>query len=291
MSAYFGSGDLYSQARENQSKKRDGGGTAAAVSLGSYATSRNNTSDASEYVAMPNTQHYYSTADTYGSINPADPSYGMWNVGLTKTDAVGALGYDSIVSPAQRAWMKQVAEAIHPLKGAKSLWEEAVAAAQLSAQMGEYKTPFAILQDLYGSGAQAGAGDGSSSSSYGGYGGYGGGGYSSGGGGTTTVNLMNEEDARAVVNTLSTQMLGRTVSEKEFQGYYKGLLQMQRKNPQEVSYGDDGTVEVTAPVGADGLRYGLEEDMRNTKAFVTNQVGTQALGLLQQYIESRRVSG
>lgn len=126
--------------------------------------------------------------------------------------------------------------------------------------------------------------DGSDDDSSGG-GGYGGGGF---GGGGSTTSLMNEEDARAVVNALSSQMLGRTVSDKEFKRYYETILDLQRSNPQKVVETGDGA-EVTDPIGMDGLRYNLEEDMRGTKDYVTNAISTQAIGLLEQYIQSRRV--
>jgi hypothetical protein len=100
---------------------------------------------------------------------------------------------------------------------------------------------------------------------------------------------MNEEDARAVVNNLANQMLGRTVSDKEFKMYYQNLLQLQRENPQTVEFTDDGGTEVMSPIGSDGLRYNLEEQMRNTEDFVTNTVGQQGMAMMEQYIASRRL--
>lgn len=127
-----------------------------------------------------------------------------------------------------------------------------------------------------------------SASSGGGYGSYGGG-FGGGGGGGPQVNLMNENDARAVVNNLASQMLGRTVSDKEFQTYYKNLLQLQKDNPTTVEYGADGSTTVNESIGQAGLQYNLEEQMRNTEDFVTNAIGTQSLDFLEQYIASRRV--
>ena len=94
-----------------------------------------------------------------------------------------------------------------------------------------------------------------------------------------------------MVNSLAAEMLGRTVNEKEFQQYYKSLLALQRKNPSTVTVDDAGNTVVQDPVGADGLRYNLEEQMRNTEDFVTNAVGTQALDFLESYIQTRRVNG
>lgn len=122
--------------------------------------------------------------------------------------------------------------------------------------------------------------------SSGGGGGFGGGG---GGGGDTSVNLMNVNDARAVINAMASQMLGRTVTEKEFQSYYKTLLQLQKDNPQVVTMGEDGTVEVSQSIGNEGLQYALEAEMRQDEDFAINSVGTQAMGLLQEFVQSRMV--
>lgn len=131
--------------------------------------------------------------------------------------------------------------------------------------------------------------DESSGSSFGG-GGFGGGGFGGGGGGAGQINLMNESDARAVVNSLASEMLGRTVSEGEFRQYYKSLLDLQKKNPSTVEVDAEGNTVVNEAIGADGLRYNLEEQMRNTEDFVTNSIGTQALDLLESYLNDRRIA-
>lgn len=135
------------------------------------------------------------------------------------------------------------------------------------------------------------AGNRYESGSSGGGGSYGGGGGFGGGGGAGQINLMNEEDARAVVNSLASQMLGRTVNEKEFQQYYKSILSLQKANPSTVTVDEAGNTVVQDPMGVEGMRFNLEEQMRNTEDFVTNTVGTQAMGLLEKYIQSRRIGG
>lgn len=121
----------------------------------------------------------------------------------------------------------------------------------------------------------------------GGGGGGGGGSWGGGGGGAGQINLMNENDARAVVNSLASQMLGRTVSEKEFKSYYDSLLKLQKENPSTVTFDEDGNTVVEQPIGSEGLQYNLEQQMRNTEDFVTNSIGTQALDLLEAYIAKR----
>lgn len=167
----------------------------------------------------------------------------------------------------------------------------------MATRAGYYRDPYILLLEDIGTGAMpkwllhgeddpdfmAGASGGG-----GGYG-YGGGGFGGGGGGGPQINLMNENDARAVVNNLANQMLGRTVSDKEFKMYYDNLLQLQKDNPQTVEYGDDGSATVYESIGPDGIRYNLEEQMRNTEDFVTNVVGQQGMAMMEQYIASRRL--
>lgn len=140
--------------------------------------------------------------------------------------------------------------------------------------MGDIQSGYMPMEILGGPGALDDSGGG----------GYGGGG---GGGGGGQVNLMNENDARAVVNSIASPLLGRTVTEKEFQRYYKDILQLQRDNPSTIEFGDDGTQTVNQSIGAEGIGYNIEEQMRNTEDFVTNSIGTQALDLLEAYIAKR----
>lgn len=240
------------------------------------------------WVPMANPNWYYSAADAYGRANPSDPTYGMWNYALdSKAAGEDAYNDDYIVSPYMKQMLEAYAKTIHFSKTGPGVWEDAVAASMSKSQRGEYVTPLSIvmgwLQEWQTNFRPES--DGGSSGYYGGGGGFG------GGGGGGQINLMNEEDARAVVNSLASQMLGRTVNEKEFQQYYKSLLSLQKENPSSVSFDDAGNTVVQDPIGSEGLRYNLEEQMRNTEDFVTNSVGTQAIGLLEQYIQSRRVSG
>lgn len=241
----------------------------------------------SGWIPMPNPNFYYSSADSYGTANPADPASGMWNYAIdSKQGGIDAYDDDYIVSPYLKQMLEVYAKTIHFSKTGTGVWEDAVAASMSKSQRGEYVTPLSIalgwLEEWQTNFKPEDDGGGSGS--------YGGGGFG-GGGGAGQINLMNEEDARAVVNSLASQMLGRTVNEKEFQQYYKSLLSLQRANPSSVSVDDAGNTVVQDPMGAEGLRYNLEEQMRNTEDFVTNSVGTQAIGLLEKYIQSRRIGG
>jgi hypothetical protein len=236
-------------------------------------------------IPMPNMGWRYSAADAYSQKNPADPGSFMWNWGVESIEEAVAMYEDpAIVSPYLATVMDLYAKSIHPMKNGSTVWEEAVRASKSASMRGEYITPKDIVMGWLDEWKKDGGDTGSS-----GGGGYGGGGFGGGGGGGPQVNLMNEEDARAVVNNLANQMLGRTVSDKEFKMYYQNLLQLQRENPQTVEFTDDGGTEVMSPIGSDGLRYNLEEQMRNTEDFVTNTVGQQGMAMMEQYIASRRL--
>ena len=265
------------------------------------AAAYGNASTAGGVVSMPNTAWYYSAADAYGinGQNPADPRSGIalgrdengvmqyqpiWNWGVD-SKAAGEDLFDEAagITPYQKAIMREYAKSIHPSGTESGVWEDAVAASMSLSQRGIFKTPLSIVNEWLLEWQDAGGGPGGSSGGGGGFGG----GFGGGGGGGPQINLMNENDARAVVNSLASAMIGRTVSEKEFQGYYSDILKLQKENPTTVEFGDDGTQTVNQSIGAEGIRYNLEEQMRNTEDFVTTSIGTQGLDMLEAYIAKR----
>lgn len=136
---------------------------------------------------------------------------------------------------------------------------------------------------------------GSSSS---GGGSYGGGGYGGGGGGgatSMTINLSNKEDARAVIDQLAFQMVGRNVTDVEFNQYYKALLKAERRNPQTVSVSTDENGNpvqtVEGGLGAEGRTQLLKEQVAKSQGYAEYQVGSTALNLMANYLRERGVFG
>jgi hypothetical protein len=133
--------------------------------------------------------------------------------------------------------------------------------------------------------------DGGGSYSYGGGGGYGGGGY--GGASVGSVNLTNPEDARAVINQLAVQMLGRTVSDREFKQYYQALNELEMSSPQTVRMDVDdkgNPVQVVeGGLGAEGRTALLQEQLRTAKDFNEQTIGSQAVDLMGKYLQERGV--
>lgn len=210
-----------------------------------------------------------------------------------KVDQAEAVGRFRLLPQWQQQAWANAAEALGGgTRTAESTYAKYVEISGYLSARGISKDPLdLLLEDTESGYMPKGLLDGNFDDGSGGGGGFYGGGGGFGGGGAGQINLMNEQDARAVVNSLAAEMLGRTVNEKEFQQYYKSLLALQRKNPSTVTVDDAGNTVVQDPVGADGLRYNLEEQMRNTEDFVTNAVGTQALDFLESYIQTRRVNG
>jgi hypothetical protein len=199
-------------------------------------------------VSFPNLSWYYSSADVYGSQDPADPrstlNQGvegegvggpspMWNFGLAPSEAEKAYDDDTLVPPGLREILDAVAKSIHPMKGGRSLWEESVAASALASQRGEYVSPYSIIRNRYLSGSEPEAqGDGSSSYTSGG-GGYGGG----GGGGATSerIDLASPTQAQALLTQFMQASVGRNPKANEVSKFLDLLQEYQRNNPTVVS--------------------------------------------------------
>jgi hypothetical protein len=236
-------------------------------------------------VSMPNLGWYYSSADAYSANNPNSPFVGAWNYGMSSTEAVDAYYNDAFVPPNLRSWLDAVAYQINPLKKGASLWEEAVRASALSSQRGEFRTPFEILNELYGSyGSDKVDTSGGSS-------GYGGGGF--GGGSSSTVNLSNPEDARAVIDQLALKMIGRNVSDREFKEYYKTLTQAEMSNPStarmDVDKKGNPVQVVEEGLGPEGRTAVMQESLRGNQAYNEYTLGSQAVNLMSQYLQERGI--
>jgi hypothetical protein len=222
-----------------------------------------------------------------------DQVLGVTDVAYTKMTQEDAVNNFNELPWYQRDIFARAAEALGGgNRSAQSTYESYVERSGLASRKGLNMDPYHILLEdiargampkwlLHGEDDPDFMGGGGS----GGGGGFGGG----GGGGDTRIDLMNEQDARAVVNSLASQMLGRTVDDKEFQKYYKSILELQKENPSTVEVGADGTVTAQQSIGNEGLKYNLEEQMRQTGDFVDTAIGTQGLALLEQFIQKRSI--
>jgi hypothetical protein len=214
------------------------------------------------------------------------------DVGYTKMTQEDAVNQFNELPWYQRDIFARAAEALGGgNRNAQSTYASYVERSGLASRKGLNMDPYHILLEDIASGAMPKwLLHGEDDPDYMGGGGGGGGGFGGGGGaGGDRIDLMNEQDARAVVNSLANQMLGRTVSDSEFKKYYDSILELQKTNPSSIEVGDDGTVTAQQAIGSEGLKYNLEEQMRQTGDFVDTAIGTQGLALLEQFIQKRSI--
>lgn len=186
---------------------------------------------------------------------------------------------------------------------AGAMFKRMLAESKMLASQGIFRSPVEILYDKVDAGVlnMSGPGsDGTGSSSSGGStyyggGGYGGGGYGGGGGGASvgTVNLSNPEDARAVINNLALQMIGRTVTDREFKTYYKELNKAEMANPATVRMDVDkkgNPVQVVeAGIGAEGRTAAMQESLRGNESYNEFTLGSEAVNLMSRYLQERGI--
>ena len=181
-----------------------------------------------------------------------------------------------------------VAQARGGMSNVNSIFDEYAARSAYETGFGRNYSPTDLLLADLADGRVTLGDDGS-----GGGGGYygGGGGFGGGGGSVGSVNLTNPEDARAVINQLSLQMLGRTVTDREFKTYYKSLTELEMSSPQTVrmDVDDEGNpVQVVeGGLGAEGRTAALQESLRDSKDYNEYTIGSQSADLMMQYLQKR----
>lgn len=183
-----------------------------------------------------------------------------------------------------------VAQARGGMSNVNSVFDEYAARSAYETGFGRNYSPTDLLLADLADGRVTLGEDGSSSGG-GGY--YGGGGGYGGGGSVGSVNLTNPDDARAVINQMALQMLGRTVTEREFKQYYKSLTELEMSKPQTVRMdvdADGNPVQVVeGGLGAEGRTAALEESLRGAKDFNEYTIGSQSVNLMTQYLQERGV--
>lgn len=185
-------------------------------------------------VAYPNFGYYVSSGDAYGGRNPADPSLGAWNVGLTKDDAL-AMWDSGDFSPELIAYLDAVAYEQHPMKKGKTLWKEAVDAAYAVNNRGDFRTAWSLLSSKYLDSSPEQTtpdGDPGSYPTGSGSGSYGGG----GGGGGGSVSLTNPTSARGLLMQTMQSVLGRNPTNDEYKTFLQVLNEAEMANPNTASF-------------------------------------------------------
>lgn len=157
---------------------------------------------------------FVNTTTPEGVANASDYNSPTYNYTSSSTNAASEFGSgEGYMSGDMSKWINQVAKGIHPLKTGKTLWEDAVAASKsLWENHGVRKTPYQIVAE-WAQDVEPKGGDGD---------GRGGSGYGSGSGGLGTP-TPNPDEIRRAMDSVSMNLIGRTLSDKEFSRYYTGF--------------------------------------------------------------------
>lgn len=215
--------------------------------------------------------------------------------------------------------LEALARTKHSNSTGGSMWDAFTKQSLFLADSGIIKSPYDLAAEWAADGGgvywearglpNPGMGDGGGGGGGGYYGGgggyYGGGGYSGGGGGgsgdgqtqrATRFDLSNEEDARAVIDTLAMQMLGRNVTDNEFSRFYSQLVSLERANPTKVkaTTNEDGSVTETVTeqgLSAEARTKALRDMLKGSDDYAEYTIGTTALGLMANYLRAKGVFG
>lgn len=159
------------------------------------------------------------TSSLQGIANASDTTSGLSPTWMTERpmsadDIVGEFG---ALPNATRDALDRLAKAIDYRGTGASLWAKAVATSQTLLARGVRMAPMAIIQGWVADGT--GTPDPPS----------GGGGY--GGGGAMAPQPADSTSIRRAMDQVSTGLLGRTLSDKEFNAYYKSYTSVFAGNP------------------------------------------------------------
>lgn len=206
---------------QGQTGQQSGG--AVTVTSGSQPNgpAATTTTDKWAYYPRRPDQVTVNTSTLQGVANASDYSSPTWNKEYSQSDT--NLEWDSLDADYQQSVLE-----LAKSRGGRSgsaLWEKAVAISEKSVRDGDPKTPFQILYEMGMRGATP---------SSNGPGGRGPGGGGSGGGSAGPRVTYSNADAfsvRAIADSVSMEMLGRGVSQKEMERILKRVRKYENRNP------------------------------------------------------------
>lgn len=269
------------QARQTASTYPSVGGGYTPTSMNSAAENRGQVAIGTPYSEVLRTQ-------PVGAAQPGMFTYYSQYYNYVPVSNATDGNYVNTLPRWQWELFASVARARGGLSNVNSVWDEYAQRSAYESGYGRNMSPTdLLLMDLADGRVKLGDDDsGGGGYSYGGGGGF-------GGGAVGSVNLTNPDDARAVINQLAVQMLGRTVSEREFKRYYKALTELEMSSPQTVRMDVDdkgNPVQVVeGGLGAEGRTALLQEQLRTAKDFNEQTIGSQAVDLMSRYLQERGV--
>lgn len=179
---------------------------------------------------------YIGSGDLYGNI--ADPNSGYWVESLSVTDATASW---ASLPPETRQQIDRIAKMKWPTATGEGLWEKAVKGSAASNKRGQPMTAFDWIGEYAAGlmGNETGAG------------GVGTRGVGSGGGPTARVTMMNERDLRMTADSIASEVLGRGVTDDEFQKVLRRVRSAEQAEP-TVTRVQDGAVVTESGLSSEG---------------------------------------
>lgn len=155
-------------------------------------------------VNVPKTwdQVWVNTSTPQGISGASDINSTVYNTRVPKAEVPGFYALPA----AEQALFTRTAKAIHPLKTGASYYDELINASWDLSRTGVYRSPQALAYEMFGADGSGGGGGG-------------GGGY--GGGGAAAPQPLDASAVRRAMDALSRNLVGRTLSNREFKDYYR----------------------------------------------------------------------
>jgi hypothetical protein len=198
----------------------DGGFNLPPMTPTDKKTEKNQTGDGNVWLPKWQDDIFVNTSDPQGISGASDKNSPTYNYSSSAADATAEFASgEGYMGSEMTGFLNNVAKAIHPLKTGKTLWEDAVnASASLWQNHRIRKTPYQIISewaaDITPKGAKGGDGN-------------------SGRSGSSAAAPMPADSSaiRRAMDTVTTQLLGRTMSDKEFNRYYSSYVKEFGGNP------------------------------------------------------------
>lgn len=208
--------------KDGQQQQQSTGGFQLPPMTGSSGNSsgKNQTGDGNVWMPKWQDDIFVNTTNPQGIAGASDRNSPTYNYSSSASDATAEFASgEGYMSGDMTGFLNSVAKAIHPLKTGKTLWEDAVnASASLWQNHRIRKTPYQIISewaaDITPKGASGSDGSGSRSGS-----------------GPAAPMPADPSGIRRAMDTVTMQLLGRTLSDKEFNRYYSSYVKEFSGNP------------------------------------------------------------
>jgi len=216
-----------------------------------------------------------------GNINPnVNPLDNVSFNNLSKSEAISEWeNPEGYLSVEVKRSIETLAKAMDYRKTGRGLWKTAIDASYAASARGIRKSPFEVLQEtsneFFNSGGSIGGDSGNGDSS--------GSGYS---GPVTNTTFANEKDLRMMAEQLSSQLVGRGVTDDEFKKALARVRKAEANNPSVSTPGIGSSVSETG-LSTEGRQDVLMKALTKNPESQDFTMATKMMGLFNNYIEGR----